>query len=305
MKLDPEKVSFSLETFIREYMESLERDGVVIGLSGGLDSAVVAALCKRAVGAEKTLALMMPEKDSKEDHLRDALHFAKTLGIQTKWIDLTPILGELGTYKIFHLNKISFLGKSIKGAIIRAAYRYYDRKIGETPFASSLRGLKGKPFITLLERGNAYYRIKHRLRMVLLYLFGELENRLVVGSANKSEYQIGYFVKHGCDDAVDISPLLNLYKTQVQELARYLGLPSTIIEKPPSPDVIPGMIDEEAIGIPYKLLDMILLALEKGWGNVEIMNTLGIEERKVVYVKTLIERSQHMRKIYTPIPLTP
>ena len=138
--------------------------------------------------------------------------------------------------------------------------------------------------------------------MVLLYLHGELEDRLIVGAANKSEYQIGYFVKHGCDDATDIMPLLNLYKTQVRELARYLNIPSRIIEKPPSPDIIPGIIDEEAIGIPYEKLDLILLALEKGWEIPEIAKALGMEEKRVVYVKNLIQKSEHMRKIYAPHP---
>lgn len=301
MNIEPKRVSLSLENFIREYVEKLEREGVILGLSGGLDSSVVATLCQRAVGSEKTLALLMPEKDSEEEHLRDALNFAHSLGIQTKWMDLTPLLKELGAYQIFRLNRISFLGKSLEGAILKWAYRYYGRKTGETPFSSSLKGLKGKPFMTFLKRGNAYYRIKHRLRMVLLYLHGELENRLVVGTANRSEYLIGYFVKHGCDDAVDISPLLNLYKTQVRELARYLHLPSKIIEKPPSPDIIPGIMDEEAIGIPYEILDLVLLALEKGWGNSEISRTLGIEEKKVTYVKNLIEKSQHMRRLYSPV----
>ena len=136
--------------------------------------------------------------------------------------------------------------------------------------------------------------------MVLLYLYGELENKLVVGAANKSEYQIGYFVKHGCDDATDIMPLLNLYKTQVRELARYLNISSRIIEKPPSPDIIPGIVDEEAIGIPYEKLDLILLALEKGWEIVEIAQTLEIEEKKVINVKNLIQKSEHMRKLYVP-----
>ena len=123
---------------------------------------------------------------------------------------------------------------------------------------------------------------------------------MVVGAANKSEYQIGYFVKHGCDDATDIMPLLNLYKTQVKELARYLNIPSRIIEKPPSPDILPGIIDEEAIGISYEKLDLILLAFEKGWEIVEIAQDLEVEEKKVVYVKNLIQKSEHMRKLYVP-----
>src|SRR4030042_6997719 len=90
MKIDPEKLSHSLENFTKEYMEKLEREGVILGLSGGIDSAVVAALCKRAVGSEKTLALIMPEKDSKKEHIKDASNFAKELSIRTRLFDLTP-----------------------------------------------------------------------------------------------------------------------------------------------------------------------------------------------------------------------
>ena len=299
MKIDPEKLSHSLENFTKEYMEKLEREGVILGLSGGIDSAVVAALCKRAVGSERTLALIMPEKDSKEEHVKDALNFAKELGIEARLIDITPYLKELEVYKLAPLSRIPILNR-LRGPLVKKAYRYYERKTGETPFSASITGLKNKEYGSFISKRSAYYRIKHRLRMVLLYLYGELQNRLVVGTANKSEYQIGYFVKHGCDDATDIMPLLNLYKTQVRELAQYLNIPSRIIEKPPSPDVIPGIIDEEAIGIPYEKLDLILLALEKGWEIIEIAKTLEMEEKQVMYVKNLIQKSEHMRKIYAP-----
>ena len=137
-------------------------------------------------------------------------------------------------------------------------------------------------------------------RMLLLYLYGELENKLVVGAANKSEYKIGFFVKHGCDAATDVMPLLNLYKTQVRELAQYLNIPSKIIENPPSPDIIPGLTDEKAITISYEKLDLILLALENGWEIPEIANAWGIKEKQIIDVKILIQKSEHMRKIYVP-----
>ena len=136
--------------------------------------------------------------------------------------------------------------------------------------------------------------------MMLIYFYAELENKLVVGATNRSEHEIGFFVKHGCDDAADVMPLLNLYKTQVRELARYLNIPLGIIEKLPSPDIIPGITDEQAIGIPYEKLDSILLALEKGWENFEIAKVLEVEEKRVVYVKNLVKRSEHMRKLYVP-----
>jgi len=300
MKIEPEKVALSLENFIREYTEKLEREGVILGLSGGIDSAVIAALCVRALGSKKTLTLIMPEKDSKKEHTQDALSFARKLNIEAKLIDITPYLEELGVYKLFPLDKLLSLGK-LKGALVKKAYRFYERKTGKIPFLESLSGFKDKEFNSYLAKGNAYYRAKHRLRMILLYLYGERENRLVVGAANKSEYKIGYFVKHGCDDATDIMPLLNLYKTQVRELARYLNIPARILNKPPSHDIIPGLADdEEVIKISYEKMDLILLALEKRWKLSDIVKALEIEEDEVIYIKNLIQKSEHMRKIYVP-----
>jgi len=300
MKIDPEKVALSLGNFIREYTDKLEREGVILGLSGGIDSAVIAALCVRALGSKKTFALIMPEKDSKKEHTKDALNFAQGLGIEAKLVDITPYLEKLGVYKLFPLDELLSLGK-LKGALVRKAYHFYERKTGKLPFLESLSGFKDKEYSSYLAKGNAYYRAKHRLRMILLYLYAELENRLVVGAGNKSEYKIGYFVKHGCDDATDIMPLLNLYKTQVRELARYLNIPTRIIEKPPSPDVMPGIIDdEEVIGISYEKMDLILLALEKGWKLADIVKTLGIEEDEAIYLKNMMQKSEHMRRIYIP-----
>ena len=300
MKIKPEKVALSLENFIREYTEKLEREGVILGLSGGIDSAVIAVLCVRALSPKKTLALIMPEKDSKKEHTKDALNFVQELGIEAKLVDITPYLEELGVYKLFPLDKLLSRGK-LKGALVKKAYRFYERKTEKLPFLESLSGFKDKEFNSYLAKGNAYYRAKHRLRMLLLYLYGEMENRLVVGAANKSEYKIGYFVKHGCDDATDIMPLLNLYKTQVRELARYLNIPTRIIKKPPSPDVMPGLTDdEEVMKISYEKMDLILLALEKGWKLLDIVKAIKIEENDVIYIKNMMQKSEHMRKIFIP-----
>jgi len=299
LKIEPEELTLSLEDFIKAHMEELEREGVILGLSGGIDSAVVAALCRRAVGPEKTLALIMPEKDSRGEHVKDALDFANELDIEARLIDITPYLRKFGIYKLFPLNKLPF-HRGLKGALVQRAYSFYEGRTGETPFSASLLGFKDKEFGSYLRKSNAYYRIKHRLRMVLLYLHGELENRLIVGSANRTEYKTGFFVKHGCDDAADIMPLLNLYKTQVREFARYLRIPSRIVEKAPSPDIMPGLTDERAIGIPYEELDLILLALEKGWELSEIASALGMEEKRVSYVSTLTRKSEHMRKTFVP-----
>ena len=299
ISIDPGNLSLLLESFIRDYMEKLEREGIILGLSGGIDSAVVAVLCKRAVGAEKVVALIMPEKDSAEKHKKDALHFARELNIEARLIDITPYLRKFGSYKLLLLNKVPLPGK-LKDTLTKKAYKFYERKTGETPFSASISGFKDKKFSSYLAKGNAYYRIKHRVRMVLLYLYGEIENRLVVGAANKTECKIGFFVKHGCDAATDIMPIMGLYKTQVRELAKYLNIPSNITGKSPSPDIIPGITDEEAIGIPYEKLDLVLLALERGWGISEIADTLEIEEKQIEYIRNLTLKSEHMRRVYLP-----
>jgi len=299
MQITPKSLCLSLEEFIREKVRDLERDGVVIGLSGGIDSAVAAALCARAVGPEKTLALLLPDKDSARAHIHDALDLARKLGIGTELTDITPLLRRLKVYRLFFLNKLPLPAK-IRGALARKAHRYFEQKTGKTPFAAALVGLHDKDFGSYLKNSNAYYRVKHRVRMVMLYLRAERDNRLVVGAANKTECRIGFFVKHGCDHAADVMPLLNLYKTQVRELAHYLEIPPHIIEKAPSPDIIPGITDEAAIGIDYKRLDLILLALERGYGIDETADGIGVPEETVRRVKELTERSAHMREVYVP-----
>lgn len=299
MRINSESVAGLLISFIREHMEKLERDGVILGLSGGVDSAVIASLCVRAVGAEKTLALIMPERDSDRRNIKDAISFARHNGIDMRLINISPYLETIGAYRLFPFGRISILRK-ISGRVLRKLYELYTGRTGQTPFSISVRGVKGREFSGIIKRINAYYRLKHRVRMLLLYFYAELENRLVVGCANKTEYMIGYFVRHGCDDAVDIMPLLNLYKTQVIELAGYLSIPDRIIKKPPSPDIIPGITDEIAIGLSYEKLDHILLAIEDGFEDEEIANALQVDDILVLRVRHLTEASEYMRVIYTP-----
>jgi NAD+ synthase len=299
MKIDRPGLTLSIEECIKKSSEKLEREGVILGLSGGVDSALVARLCVRAVGPGKVLAIIMPEKDSEQRHTSDARHVARDLGIEARVIDITPYLKKFGAYKLSPFRGIP-LPRGMRGALTRKAYRYYEKKTGETPFSASIAGFRDRAFGSYLRKGNAFYRIKHRVRMLLLYLHAELENRLVVGAANKTEYLTGFFVKHGCDDAADIMPILGLYKTQVRELAEYLDVPLEIRRKPPSPDIIVGITDEQAIGIPYKNLDLILAAIERGWETGEIARALDIQEKMVSYVEGLTEKSEHMRKTYTP-----
>ncbi len=185
--------------------------GIVFGLSGGLDSAVVAALSIR-IFPQNTLAIIIP-CHSLEADINDALDFINKFNIP---------------YKIINLSKV------------------YDSLI-------HLLNDKEKEESFKLAEAN----IKSRLRMTTLYYFANELNYLVVGTGNKSELMIGYFTKYG-DGGADILPLGNLLKSQVRELAKYLGIPKKIINKPPSAGLWEGQTDEKEIGISYEQLDKYL-----------------------------------------------
>ena len=287
LQIDAERVSQELEGFVRTSVGNFKREGVIVGLSGGLDSSVVVALSVAALGPDKVMGLIMPERDSSRQSERDARRLAEGLGIRVERVELTPILEEMGIYR--HIPRRFFANRKIAGPAIKASYKLYTMLTGERPL---LRGLEGTNS-GLIRRANAYYRMKHRLRMVILYSYAEHENLLVMGTANKTEFLTGFFVKYG-DSAADIMPLQSLYKTQVKQLARFLNIPKKIINKAPSPDLIPGITDEFALGITYEKLDLILLGLERNMETKEITK-IGIKPKTIEYVKELIRRSEHMR----------
>ena len=286
--IDSARVSQELETFIKTSVGDFNREGVIISLSGGMDSSVVLALSVAAVGSNKVLGLIMPERDSSQDSESDARLLVETLGVRVEKIELTPILSEMGIYH--HIPRAVFARRKIAGAAVRGSYKLYTRLTGERPFLSGLEGTNLGP----LKRTNAYYRMKHRLRMVLLYSYAERENLLVVGTVNRTEFLIGFFVKYG-DSAADITPLLSLYKTQVRLLAKFLHIPERILNKAPSPDLIPGITDEFAIGIPYEKLDLVLSGLDTNMAMKDIAAKTGVKQKTIEYVKELVRRSEHMR----------
>jgi NAD+ synthase len=245
--------------FLKEKLIEEKKDGYVVGVSGGIDSAVVSYLLKEAVGKDKVFALIMPEMESEISSKKDALLIVKSLGIPYKVFSLTKALWILGVYKSIPLWLIPF--KRLKRKVIRYLYNEYS-KILEKPIFFALKD-KIDVRLNWFYEGIAYYRIKHRLRMITLYFFAEKKNYLVAGCNNLSETLIGYFVRFG-DDSCDIAPISHLYKTELIELAKVLGVPKKIIEKAPSPDLLPGITDEFSLGIDYYTLDNILKNFEAG-----------------------------------------
>jgi len=297
IKIDPQAVNLEIQQSIIHHQKALKKQGAIIGLSGGLDSAVVTALCNKVLGKENIKLLLLPDSESSRIHLNDALDFAQQLDIPWKIIAITPLLRDLHIKKFNLFRAIPFLNK-IKRILYPKAHRYYEQISGETPFSSQLKGLDGKPYHDYIQKGQAILHAKHRLRMVLLYYYAEQEDRAVIGCTNKTEQQIGFYVKYGCDHLADLMPIINLYKTQIRQLAEYLGIPSKIIQKEPSPDLLPGLDDRTMIGMPYEQLDLILLAKEQGLTPEKISQLTGIEPRKVKYILDLVKYSKSIRESY-------
>ncbi len=238
-----EELEARIVHWLRERVEEAGAKGLVLGLSGGVDSSVTAVLVKKAVG-DNHLALILPCHSSPTD-LEHANLLARTFGIKTETVDLTPVYDLL---------------------------------------------LKILPPGTPMARAN----LKPRLRMLTLYYYANTLNYLVVGTGNKSEIQVGYFTKYG-DGGVDLLPIGNIYKTQLREFARYLGIPREIIEKPPSAGLWEGQTDEGEMGITYPELDAILQALEKGEADSS--------SPKVLKVMKMVKASAHKRAMPPICPL--
>jgi NAD+ synthase len=292
LRIEPADVVACLTAFIRNAVEDFRREGVVVGLSGGLDSAVVAALAVRALGADGVLGLILPERDSAPESKQLARHLARSLGIRCRTVGLTLLLALLGVYRQLPLWLIP--GRRLKAKAVLHYYEQFRKTLpeGETPFSAVMigtRGLSG-PW---LNQTVAYHRVKVRLRTTVLYYYAERYNLLVAGTANKTELATGLFVRYG-DTAADIAPLATLYKTQVRALAEYLQVPQEIIARPPSPDLLPGLTDELAIGLDYATLDKVLWRLERGMDAETIAGEFGLSSAQVRYVQTLTGRAQRL-----------
>jgi len=254
LQINPTTTQQKITRFIKDYINKTKAKGIVLGISGGVDSATTAALATKAIEPNKVLALFMPEKETynKTDHEHVKL-LAKKLKFQLKTIDLTHALNAL--YK---------------------AIPDHD--------------LKDK-----VSRGN----LKARTRMLILYYYANHQNLIVAGSSDKSETMIGYYTKWG-DVAADIAPIMDLYKTQVRQLALHLGMPPAIAQKPSTPALWPNQKAEEEIGLKYEHLDLILYGLEHFMSTQTIAKQLHLPVKTITTVKKRWLQTEHKRKM----PLT-
>ncbi len=288
LQIDTEAETDRICAFIQQQVSEMKCDGIAIGLSGGVDSALCAELCVKAQGKEKVLGLLLPERESSPISTEYALLQAKKMGLNTITIDITPSLEVIGTYKK-------------RDEAIREIFPEYNRKYkSKIHLPANLLARDAFNFFTLtikdedsnvksarldnqgMRRIVAATDTKQRTRMMHLYYYAEMNNYLVCGTTNRTETVQGFFVKYG-DGGVDIEPIAHLYKTQVYQLSNHLGVINEIIKRAPSPDTFSFEVTDEEFyfRIPYDSLDLLLFAWENNVTISEVCEVMALTEQQV------------------------
>ncbi|MBI4181605.1 MAG: NAD(+) synthase [Candidatus Aenigmarchaeota archaeon] len=269
----------SIRDRIVAFIRAAAPGGVVVGMSGGVDSSVVASLCAEALGRTKVLGLILPASSTPAQDTTDAQQVAGKLGIPCRIIPIEGVLRALEQALGPAASADSDCLPDQKGATQRAA----DPSPPRGELARS----------TLIAQAN----LAPRLRMAVLYYHANLLGRLVAGTGNRSELLTGYFTKHG-DGGVDFLPLGGLYKREILALAKELSIPAQVISKPPSAGLWPGQTDEGDLGLPYAALDSILAALlDQGLPPAAAAAQTGMDPATVAKVLSLLEASRHKRAL--------
>jgi NAD+ synthase len=242
----------TLAQFLRAHVEAAGATGVVLGLSGGIDSALAARLARDALGAARVLGVLLPDAAYPSALRAETEAYARSLGVEIRVVEIEPL---------------------------EAAFH---RVLPE------------------VEEAAAWGNVKARLRMIVLYAVARERRALVLGTGNKSELLLGYFTKYG-DGGVDLLPLGDLYKTQVQSLAASLDLPAPIRDRPPTAGLWPGQTDEGELGRPYAVLDAVLCGLEQLLPPEEIARRTGLARPDVAAIEARVLAHRHKRRL-PPIP---
>jgi NAD+ synthase len=288
----------------------LHRQGAVVGISGGIDSSVVLALCARAYGPERVLGLLLPEKESSPESADLAHELAAKYGVATLTEDISGVLDGFGCYqrrdeaiqRVFPQYapgwnvKIVLPGDLLDQGTLNIFYLV----------VSDLEGNEYRKRLPLRE----YYQIvassnfKQRARTNMLYYHAELRNYAVLGTPNKNEHDLGFFVKWG-DGGYDLAPIRHLFKTQVYQLADTLGVPDSIKSRVPTTDTYPGGSTQEEFfyRLPFKTLDAIWYGFEKGIADDTIASTLDLTAEQVSRVIEDIKRKNRTTAYLRSVPL--
>lgn len=317
LDLDAGAEAERLVRFIQQTVRQARRRGGVVGISGGIDSAVVLGLAVRAFGPENVVAVMMPDKDSDPSSETYARELAAKFGVEPVLENITAALAGFGCY-------------ARRDAAIRRIFSEYDAALGwkakivlpqdlleggtlnvfsvtvvSPDGCSQTRPLPPREMLEIVAATN----FKQRSRMATLYYHAESRQFAVIGTANRNEHAQGFFVKYG-DGGADLQPIAHLYKTQVYQLARYLGVPQSIQERTPTTDTYSAACDQQEFffRLPFETLDLLWYALEHGVTASQAGAVMGLTEAEVQHVFDDILRKQRTTEFLRqqpPIPESP
>ena len=298
-----EQIEQSIRTSVRD---KLKKRGVVVALSGGIDSSVVGALCVRALGPERVFGLQLPERDSSSETLALSQLVVDHLGIESEHQDITDLLTAAGCYRYRDdaiRSVIPEYGPDHKCKIVLPSLLGGENMrvfsvVVESPEGRRQRArLSVKAYLQIVAATN----FKQRVRKMLEYFHADRLNYAVTGTPNRQEYDQGFFVKLG-DGAADLKPIAHLYKTQVYQMAEFLGLPEAICTRPPTTDTYSMPQDQEEFyfSVPHAVLDICLYGKNHSMPPQEIAPIVSLEVEQVdriyrdIDAKRKTTRYQHM-----------
>jgi NAD+ synthase len=309
LHLDPAKATEQICEALRSQLKQLRRRGLVLGLSGGVDSSVVAALAVRALGAGSVFGILMPEQDGETDSLRLGQQVASELAIQSVVEDITPVLAAAGCYRR-------------RDEHIRRVFREYGPGYKSKIVVRKAQGNSGYNLSYLVVRSPAgavlearmpldvYLGIvaatnmKQRTRKQIEYYHADRLGFAVAGTPNRLEYDQGFFVKNG-DGAADVKPIAHLYKSQVYQLAEYLGVPEEIRRRPPTTDTysLAQTQEEFYFGISLEKLDYCMFGIDHGVPAAETASVLGLSPEQVEEIYRDIQGKRRSTRYQHEAPL--
>lgn len=288
LRIDPERETERIVSTVRRQLSRiLRRRGAVLGLSGGIDSSVTAALCVRAVGQDRVLGLLMPEGESASETLELSMLVATQLGIETVVEDITPLLDASGAYR------------RRDDALRSVVPEYGDGWLFKLVLPSLLDGERYRLFSAIVQAPDGKQRrvrlppeaylgivaatnFKQRCRKMLEYYHADRLHYAVAGTPNRLEYDQGFFVKNG-DGAADLKPIAHLYKSQVYDLAEHLGVPEEIRRRPPTTDTysLAQSQEEFYFSLPYREMDLCLWARNNDVPAEQVAEAVGLRAEQV------------------------
>lgn len=310
LRIDAAQVAAQIEEAIRaQVLGTLRRRGVVVGLSGGIDSSVVTALCARALGPNRVLALLMPERDSSSESSTLGRLLTTKFSIPTIVEALGDVLDAAGCYTrqneairtVFPEYGDGYRCKIVLPSLLNGDRLNVSALMVQTPSGErETSRLPAAAYLQLVAATN----FKQRIRKLMEYYHGDRLQYAVAGTPNRLEYDQGFFVKQG-DGAADLKPIAHLYKTQVYELAEYLGVPQEIRSRPPTTDTfsLPQTQEEFYFALPYSDMDLCLYAHNQQIPTAEAAAAIGLRADQVERVFKDIDQKRRTTRYLHARPL--